>query len=256
MYLVCHLSNIPLRKEPSDRSEMVSQLLFGEAAEVVEEKDSWIHVRLEYDKYSGWIDRKQMLVISQKEFDTYASGPFFSSIDLVQSMTFEDGGTLQLVLGSSLPFLTGNIVKISNFNATFSGNSIEIDRRNAKRWLEFAMLYLNSPYLWGGRSPFGIDCSGFTQVVLKLCGIRIQRDAAQQAQQGQLINMIAEAKSGDLAFFDNAEGKIVHVGFILPEGKIIHASGKVRIDKLDHQGIYNAEQKKYTHNLRLIKRFI
>ena len=256
MYLVCHLSMIPLRKSPSDSSEMVSQILFGEAAEVLEEKDSWIHIILEYDKYSGWVDRKQMLAINQQEFERYRTGSSFCSLDLVHSISLEHGDSMQLVLGSSLPFMTNNQITFSSFQATVHVNNIETDKGNANRWLEFAMLYLNAPYLWGGRSPFGIDCSGFTQVVLKLCGIKIQRDAAQQAQQGQLINMLGESKPGDLAFFDNADGKIVHVGFILAEGRIIHSSGKVRIDKLDHQGIYNTEQKKYTHNLRLIKRFI
>jgi cell wall-associated NlpC family hydrolase len=127
---------------------------------------------------------------------------------------------------------------------------------STKGIIENAYMYLHSPYLWGGRTPFGIDCSGFTQMVYKLAGIRLKRDASQQAEQGTLINLIDEARQGDLAFFDNEEGRIIHVGIMLPNNKIIHASGKVRIDSIDHHGIYNLETKKYTHNLRIIKRFV
>ena len=116
------------------------------------------------------------------------------------------------------------------------------------------MRYLNAPYLWGGRSPFGIDCSGFTQLVFKFAGIKLQRDAYQQGGQGSIINFIEEVQPGDLAFFSNDEGAIIHVGIMLKDNRIIHSSGKVRIDKIDHFGIYNAETKKHSHLLKLIKR--
>ena len=117
-------------------------------------------------------------------------------------------------------------------------------------------MYLNSPYLWGGRSPFGIDCSGFTQMVFKLNGIKLPRDAYEQAEIGKTLNFIEETQKGDLAFFDNEEGKIIHTGIIIDKNKIIHSSGKVRIDNLDHYGIFNAETGKYSHNLRLIKKVV
>ena len=119
-----------------------------------------------------------------------------------------------------------------------------------------AFYFLNSPYLWGGRTPFGIDCSGFVQIAARLSGISLPRDTQEQAEEGEIINLISEAKPGDLAFFDNIDGRIIHVGIILENGQIIHASGKVRIDTIDHQGIFNEESKKYSHQLRVIKRII
>jgi len=118
------------------------------------------------------------------------------------------------------------------------------------------MMYLNAPYLWGGRSPFGIDCSGFTQVIYKLNGFKLPRDASQQATIGETLSFIEESESGDLAFFDNEEGNIIHVGIMLENNNIIHASGKVRIDKIDHQGIFNSETNTYSHRLRLIKKIL
>ena len=255
MFLICPLTVIPLRKEASDRSEMVSQILFGEIAELIELKDSWLKVKLSYDGYIGWVDKKQMLEISTKEFEQLQSQPSFASLDLVHSLHLEDRQTMPLVIGSTLPFLHNAEIRFSSFHSRYEGKSVQTDSVIRERWMEIALMYLNAPYLWGGRSPFGIDCSGFTQVVMKLCGIKLLRDAAQQATQGTTINILEESRPGDLAFFDNSEGQIVHVGFILANQQIIHASGKVRIDKLDHQGIYNTDLKKYSHNLRLVKRF-
>ena len=115
---------------------------------------------------------------------------------------------------------------------------------------------MNTPYLWGGKSPFGIDCSGFTQLVYKLCGYSLLRDAKDQATQGQVLSFIEESEPGDLAFFDNEDGAITHVGIIMNDYNIIHAHGKVRIDKLDHSGIYNVDSKIHTHKLRVIKKIL
>jgi len=125
-----------------------------------------------------------------------------------------------------------------------------------KHLINNALIFLNAPYLWGGRTPFGIDCSGFTQIIYRLQGIKIPRDAYQQADLGTPLNFIEESEEGDLAFFNNNEGKIVHVGLIMKNNQIIHASGKVRIDKIDQKGIFNIEKNKHTHKLRIIKKLI
>lgn len=254
MKCICHLSQIPLRKEDSDRSEMVSQLLFGEIAEVIEEKNSWFKLKVEYDGYIGWADKKQCTPISNEDLSVLMASPLHLSSEIFQSIGLTDGNQMPLVMGSSLFLSSKNDLKFSNMTFTFGGSSIKPSAGKGTDLLNYAMKYLNAPYLWGGRSPFGIDCSGFTQIIMKFCGIKLWRDAAQQSEQGTTINMIEEAEVGDLAFFDNAEGRIVHVGIILANQKIIHASGKVRVDTLDHEGIYNSEINKYTHKLRLIKR--
>lgn len=234
---------------------MVSQLLFGEMVEVIEEKGSWQYVRLLHDDYEGWVDNKQLTDLSEQEFGLFSNTPVKYSREPVSRLQLSSGDHLTIVKGSSLYFSETAAMKVSGIEY-FTGDSNSIlPASSFSDWLSHAYMFLNAPYLWGGRTPFGIDCSGFTQVVMKCCGISIKRDASQQAEQGQTINLPEEAVPGDLAFFDNAEGKIVHVGFILPQGKIIHSSGKVRIDLLDHQGIFNTGEKRYSHKLRLIKRF-
>ena len=140
-------------------------------------------------------------------------------------------------------------------NHSYEGKITE-GLKDKSQLLKTAFSYLNAPYLWGGKTPFGIDCSGFTQMVYKLNGYRILRDASQQATQGEALSFIEESEPGDLAFFDNSEGHITHVGIIMPNNYIIHAHGKVRIDRLDHSGIYNEEKRQHTHKLRVIKKII
>ncbi len=178
------------------------------------------------------------------------------SYDLVQIM-IEEQNMFSVLLGSTLPHFKENTCRLGKNVYRFEGNVKCPEKLQSTRIIvENAYMYQNSPYLWGGRTPFGIDCSGFTQMVFKLSGIRLKRDAWQQAEQGTLIHLIDESLAGDLAFFDNAEGKITHVGIVLDKNKIIHASGKVRVDSLDHHGIFNVDTKTYSHNLRLIKRFV
>ncbi|WP_333693718.1 C40 family peptidase [Flavobacterium sp.] len=253
MYGICNLAIIPLRNEPNDRSEQVSQLLFGEFFEVLEQQKQWLKIKLHFDQYEGWIDSKQCRFISKSEFTELVTNGEIYSNDLVEFVTGDMESLLPIPLGSSLSFL--NIESVNSTNFKFEGLKTTGIKPKTEL-LKTAFLYLNAPYLWGGKSPFGIDCSGFTQMVYKINGYSLFRDASQQATQGEALSFIEESEPGDLAFFDNDEGKIIHVGIVMKDNYIIHASGNVRIDRLDHLGIYNAETNRHTHKLRVIKKII
>ena len=247
-YGICHLSSVPMRAETSDRSEMVNQLLYGEVFKVPEKRKSWSRIRLAHDSYVGWIDNKQYQEISEEEYAfAKAQTPSLVS-DPVQFVTDAHGQLQTVLLGTSVHTL-------SLLKSTYEGTSTT-GKKDKSLLIETALQYLNTPYLWGGRTPFGIDCSGFTQMVYRLNGYKLKRDASEQATQGEALSFIEESEPGDLAFFDNEEGAIVHVGLIMEDNYIIHAHGEVRIDRLDHSGIYNVHQRKHTHKLRVIKKVV
>ncbi|MFM7023323.1 MAG: NlpC/P60 family protein [Flavobacteriales bacterium] len=252
MYGICLLSQVPGRREGSDKSEIVTYILFGEVYTVLEETEKWIKIKTHYDNYECWICVKQHTTLSEKEFNEIISSPYTLSSELVQVIQ-ENQEYIPIVLGSSLPLLKNNKMVIGDRTFSFDGMKLQAAQPDKKKILEYAFMYLNAPYLWGGKSPFGIDCSGFTQMVYKLSNVIIPRDAYQQAELGTAYSFVEEAQAGDLAFFDNEAGKIVHVGIVMGQGQIIHASGKVRIDTLDHQGIFNKDLNQYTHRLRIIK---
>lgn len=253
MFGICNLAVIPLRLEPSDRSEIVSQILFGEHFEILETQKQWRKIKLHFDQYEGWIDEKQFQTISASEFKTLSDIPIVLNGDLVEYISYGNNQLLPITLGASVSFLSMTSINLQQMS--FDGLKLEGIQAKSNL-IETAFMYVNAPYLWGGKTPFGIDCSGFTQMVYKLNGYRLFRDAFQQAAQGVPLSFIEESEAGDLAFFDNEEGKIIHVGIIMDDNYIIHASGKVRIDRLDHLGIYNADLNKHTHKLRVIKKII
>ena len=244
------LSIVPMRAEPSDLSEMVNQILFGEQYKILEQRKKFSRIRLSHDKYEGWICNKQ---VNEVEKDTYknllSEKKIYTTdvLDIIKSDSFQT-----IVLGSVLPDLNECKFSICSNTYSFEGQwtSTLLDK---KMIVENAMMFLNSPYLWGGRTPFGIDCSGFSQIIYRLNGIDLPRDAYQQAEIGTTLSFVEESEAGDLAFFDDNDGKIIHVGIVLENNHIIHASGKVRIDRIDQQGIFNIEKGVHTHKLRLIK---
>lgn len=253
MFGICNLAIVPVRSEPSDRSEIVTQLLFGEHIEIVERQNQWARIKIQFDDYEGWVDSKQYQVISEANYKQLSNEAIILNADLIDYISAPENLLLPIPLGASLSFLNNSEINTSNFE--FEGTKTSgVKPKSAL--INTAFMYLNAPYLWGGKTPFGIDCSGFTQMVYKLNGYKIHRDASQQALDGESLSFIEESEAGDLAFFDNEEGNIIHVGIIMDNNYIIHASGKVRIDRLDHLGIYNPELNKHTHKLRVIKKII
>ena len=255
-YGICPLSVIPIRSNSSDTSEMVSQLLFGETVEILEKKGSWTKVRCIWDNYIGWVDTKQIKPITPTESEQYQE-KLACTLDLLQG-AMTDGHYIPVTIGATLPNYDGVKFEMDGKSYTYSGQAYFPSdiKPNAEFLIKIARRYLYAPYLWGGRSPLGIDCSGFTQVIFKMIGIKLARDSKDQVEQGELIDFVEQGQAGDLAFFENRKGKITHVGILLEDRKIIHASGQVRIDKIDHFGIYNEETKKYSHKLRVVKRVL
>ncbi|QQV02000.1 MULTISPECIES: C40 family peptidase [Chryseobacterium] len=231
---ICIVTVAPVRAESSDKSEIVTEILFGESADILEVNKNWTKIKMHYDGYEGWMDTKQIKPVSEE----YLANRKTTIIteDFASIMT-NDGKTL-LSMGSEV-----------EYPAVASRRSHDVRESIALTAKEF----LNIPYLWGGKSFFAVDCSGFTQLVYKIHNIKLPRDAYQQAEMGELLSFVEESKPGDLAFFENSEGRIIHVGIMLDNQKIIHASGKVRIDTLDSSGIFNKELNKHTHKLRVIK---
>ncbi|SFE95686.1 C40 family peptidase [Thermophagus xiamenensis] len=252
---ICTYGFIPVRTEPSEASQMETQILFGETYEIMERHNNWALVKLRYDGYTGWIDEKLIDNLDDRDVELWERSEGLIIKGSFVKVVKESDSTVQYLTAGSRVVFNGNernAIRIGKKEFYWQGvadkEKVDIE--------EVARGFLNTPYLWGGRSFFGIDCSGLVQVVYKTAGIFMPRNASQQIEKGQVVSYVEEAQSGDLAFFDDEEGNIVHVGICLGSGRIIHASGSVRIDTLDHQGIFNADLRKYTHRLRVIKRVL
>ena len=238
---ICHLSTIPMRAEPSSKSELVSQLLMGETYTILEETTDWVKIKTDWDSYQGWINRTQVFQPEQVHTTRLiTSSPVSYAIDK---------GNRVLSMGSELAIETGGyMLRHEKHPVEISAQNSDLDP------VHLAKSLLGTPYLWGGRTFMGIDCSGLVQVVAKAKHKAIFRDAKDQAQLGETVGYIEQVQPGDLAFFENEEGKIVHVGILLSPTQIIHAHGWVRIDSFDSEGIYRADTGNYTHRLQVIRR--
>lgn len=243
----CNLSIVPLRAEPSHRSEMVTQILFGEEFDVLEEGKDFDRIRLFTVNYEGWIQNNQYSFIGQ------SSNNKSDIVDLEGAIAKIGSKSIRLIHGTAV---SGAELAIGNELYRIEGKTRNPTLTDfEKEFPKLVAYYLDSPYMWGGRSSAGIDCSGFSQVIYKHFGVFLKRDAWQQAEDGTIVDFLPEVKTGDLAFFDNEEGRIVHVGVMIDHDTIIHAAGKVRIDKMDSLGIFNADTNRYSHKLRIVKRY-
>lgn len=253
----CHLSIVPVYRDSNESSEMVSQLLFGDFIEISEIKKQWAKIKSLFDDETGWIDIKQYVVLSEAESSKMVNNPLEITTDLLQLLVINGKDMIPVVLGSNLPLLQDNTFYLNANEYYFEGQSKIIKALPlASSIIEQAYMYLNAPYLHGGKTPFGIDAAGLTQMVFKLNGIKIPHDVALQANYGNHIHLISDAEPGDLLFFENEQKKITHCGIYIEDSKVMHAYGRVRIDAVDHQGIFDTDTKTYTHSLRLIKRLL
>ncbi|NLO70542.1 MAG: C40 family peptidase [Porphyromonadaceae bacterium] len=257
MFTIVNNPLIPLRAEENERSEMVSQLLFGQQIEILETTEKWYFVKNLSDNYEGWITKSS---INSKFFTTQpADTSDFSAAKTPLLVCFKTSSVEKIIIpgGSMLPpvsreqfELAGEIYQIAQLEPVYTKND------NGQLVVELTQQYTTAPYLWGGKSVLGIDCSGLVQVVFSMLGIFLPRDASQQVEVGTTVDFLSEARPGDLAFFANSEGQIIHVGILINSHQIIHASGSVKKEIIDSQGIISSQTGEYSHTLRVIKRVI
>jgi len=247
----CHLTCIPLRAETSGKSELVTQLLFGETYHVHGQEGSWYKILTDYDSYHCWLNESQLnLLETERTGDVVYLESLWGTLSNEREKINIPCGA-ELVLNAE-----GKVLHRGTYWKLEGKTRKPAAVVNRDTMVNDAYQFENAPYLWGGRTAFGMDCSGLTQLVYKLNGVKLPRDAYQQATVGNTLSFLDETMPGDLVFFDNEDGKIVHVGILLSTDRIIHASGHVRIDKIDQMGIFNTSLGKYTHKLRLIKKVV
>jgi gamma-D-glutamyl-L-lysine dipeptidyl-peptidase len=247
---LCVVPAAPVRRKPSHKFEMVNQLLFGEGMRILKMKDKWVRIQTVPDNYEGWIRGNMIAEVEENLlFGAFVTAELLNTLKIGEM-------TMHIPIASTLPGFKNGEGTVGNFKYRFDGRFFNRNdvKPNCEQVTNLTRQWLNAPYLWGGRTPLGVDCSGFVQVIFKMMGVDLLRDAKLQVDQGMKIKKLQDAQCGDAAFFRNHKRKITHVGILLSPTKIIHASGRVRIDTIDEKGIINTDTGKRTHSLVALRR--
>ncbi|MCB0663952.1 MAG: C40 family peptidase [Saprospiraceae bacterium] len=255
MFAVCPLSQVPVRVQSKDASEMVSQVLFGEMVEVLEKRGkNWLKIRCTWDNLVGWCRSNQLKILTPAEREI-AQEDWARALDLCQPVMGENHH-FPVPFGSVLPQYDGMRLKIGDEFFTFNGQALMKSdlRKDTEFLVKIAKRLLFAPELSGGRSPFGIDSAGLMQVIFGFVGKSLPRTAAEQVFTGEDVDFVEQSRVGDLAFFEDKKGIIAHVGLILGEGLLIHCNGMVKTDRFDHFGVFDGNSRRYAFKLRVIKR--
>jgi hypothetical protein len=253
---VCRLSAVPVLADGGN-SVPVSYLLFGDAYEVLDRsKDkAWLRIKINYDNTEGWIDLHHHHSIPPEYFAQIINADFKITTDVVSTILYKKS-PLPVLLGSIVPISNSELFKMDEQFA-FNGEAKAVSQKRENEFIKLiALKYLNAPATAGGKSPFGICPQGLLQMVFKISGYTLPWDLNQQAASGKKVKDAASAQPGDIAFFKNKAGKIIHAGILMPDSKIIHAYGQVRIDPLTDEGILNAETKIHSHKAAAIRRIV
>ena len=252
-------SVVPVRAEAREGAEQNTQMLFGELAEVLEEQARWTRIRLDSDGQEGWVDAKMIAPIGGKDLTAYKKAYKTAAMvkfPMTYAVSENNGQTIPLTAGTRLPNYKDGRFEVLGVGFRIDPHMVSIQPSviSLQTLLETTRFFINTPYLWGGKNALGMDCSGFTQVVMSLFGKKLLRNASEQATQGRAIKERQKAQAGDLVFFDHEDGKISHVGIVIDPDRVIHCSGRVKVEKLDDTGIFNAETGEYSHHLTQIRR--
>lgn len=256
-HAICHLNMIPVFNKPLDESIILSQMLFGETCTIVEKKNKhWCKIQTTTCNIKGWVKAIQIQMIEESIFQKLSNNPAVA-LEICHPLFNEDNNK-SIVIGSSLPCYDGISCIMPDAKYVYNGQAAQSDtlEKSQELLIKIARRYLHSPELNGGRSPFGIDAGALIQNVFRCLDISLPRFPNEQYLHGEIVDFVELAQEGDLAFCEDADGQIFHVGVIIGEKKVLHVYGCVRIDKIDHHGFYNYDLRKYTHKLRIIKRIL